>query len=100
MNDMEFTKDAIKRIVASVIERREKLGESAGGSGHFGYTSYNITRISAPVEVQEKGKTLFKVTCTYELVVETEFTYYPDNPPHRFPKEIELLLDREGNVVP
>ena len=59
-----FSEKEIRGIIKVKIDHDENLGEQVSGSGHLGYTSYEIDQISKP----EKNQTT--------LYIETEFTSY------------------------
>ena len=94
-----FTDAQLQEIVKNQIEKDEKLGDQAGGSGHLGFVSYRIKKISDPEESQvEKGRT-WKISYEYVTIVETEFTYYPDNPPYESLHEKTIILDDSGTII-
>lgn len=84
--------EQIRKLITSWINKEEKPGERAGGSGHLGQLSYRIFSIDDPESLEDGWKVCFK----YEVEVFTEFTYLPDNPPHRYMKEGFLVLDEFG----
>ena len=86
-----ITREGLEKIIRSAIESEEKLGEQSGGSGHMGYVDYNIDKIDEPV-LTEEG---YSVSYSYTLIITTEFTYEPDNPPYRVPVSKTLLIDKE-----
>ena len=94
-----LSEETIGEIVKGKIERDESLGEQVGGSGHLGYKSYKIDYISEPEKTQTPNKELFKITYKYTIYIETEFTYYPDNPPHEYKSRKTIFIDRKGNIV-
>lgn len=94
-----LTKDLVKRIVNAQIKKDEKLGQQVGGSGHSGYISYTINQIKEPISVQYEEKTVWKITYTYIINIETEFTYYPDNPPTEYKFLKSILVDNNGEII-
>ena len=82
-----LTKEQIETAVQRQIEKDENLGDQAGGSGHMSYVSYTVDEIGDPVETDYGWEVDYK----YTVVVTTEFTIEPDNPPYTYPKV--------GNVV-
>jgi hypothetical protein len=80
----------IEKLVREKIEREEKPGESAGGSGHLGNVDYRIESIEKPVPV--KGG--FRIKYRYTRIITTEFTFEPDNPPYQVPLEGCLIIDK------
>jgi len=91
-----FTGEELRKIVDSHIRGRERLGEQAGGSGHLGYVSYALGEIGEPVR-GEGG--VWEIPYSYTVLVETEFTYYPDNPPHEYRREGVARVDDEGRIL-
>jgi len=90
-----FSDEQIEDIVRRYIESKEKLGTHSGGSGHMSDISYNIDDISEPEDCEEGCS----VTFQYTIVVISEFTVWPDNPPseHRYAKKI--IIDEKGNIT-
>ena len=86
--------EQIEHLVNQQINKNEKLGSRSGGSGHMGHTSYRIDEINT--RKLEDDKT--EISYTYTLMVETEFTYYPDNPPYEFKNSGIIIVDKEGTV--
>ncbi|TES92211.1 MAG: hypothetical protein E3J87_05890 [Candidatus Cloacimonadota bacterium] len=89
----------IKEILRKHISSTEKLGPQVGGSGHHGSVSLSINEIKPPVEETIDEKKAYRVMFSYTLTVVTEFTIYPDNPPHEDTYEKTIWVDRAGNVV-
>ena len=85
----------MERVARREIERREKLGHAVGGSGHAGFVSYRIDELAA----KAAGEGKIELRCRYVLIVETEFTYYPDNPPAEYAREWSITIDEAGNVA-
>jgi hypothetical protein len=92
---MMHTEEEITEIVKRKIEADEKLGDQAGGSGHLGYVSYTIDEIKTRPLPQGN----IEIQYAYTLIVETEFTVYPDNPPMEYPKNTVLVIDNDKNIV-
>lgn len=90
-----FKKDEIEVIVKQHIESIEKLGDHGSSSGHMGNISYKL--VSFSFSETEDGNV--KVNYSYTTFVETEFTYYPDNPPYEYNYEKELMIDKNKNIV-
>ena len=86
-----ITPEELEKIIRQKIESEEKLGEQSGGSGHMGYVDYDIEKIDEPVLTDEG----YSVNYAYTLIITTEFTYEPDNPPYRVPVSKTLLIDRD-----
>lgn len=95
MSNHMLTEKKIREIVESQIRQDNELGERAGGSGHLSYVSYRIDEI-IPRDLQD-GRT--EIAYTYTLIIETEFTYYPDNPPYEDPRSGIVIVDASGKEV-
>ena len=83
--------EELEQIIREKIETEEKLGEQSGGSGHMGNVHYEIDKIEEPV-LTDRG---YSVKYSYTLVITTEFTYEPDNPPYRVPTSKTVLIDKD-----
>jgi len=88
-------KDVLEQLVSEQIEKTEKLGDRAGGSGHMSHVSFRIDKIKSRKLDREKTE----ISYEYTLMVETEFTYYPDNPPYEYPNVGKLVVDKNGDLV-
>ena len=42
---------------------------------------------------------VWEIPYSYTVFVETEFTYYPDNPPHEYTREGVARVDDEGRIL-
>ncbi|UCE13566.1 MAG: hypothetical protein JSV04_15480 [Candidatus Heimdallarchaeota archaeon] len=91
-----FSEAELKRLINAKIATDEDLGEQVGGSGHLGFSSYEINFISDPVK---KNNKTWKITYEYTVFVETEFTYYPDNPPYEYQYRKTIFVDDDGKIV-
>lgn len=87
--------DEIKSIIKTKIKADEKIGQVAGGSGHFSSTSFSITDFT--VNTTNEGAT--KIYYEYVLSQETEFTHYPDNPPREYQFSKFILLDPKHKLI-
>ena len=94
-----FSEKNLKDIVDKQISKDEKLGDQAGGSGHMSYVSYSIDEIKKPEKAKIDGKDCWKIEYHYTLTVETEFTYYPDNPPYTYKYGKTIFVDGDGNLI-
>ncbi len=90
-----FTEERLREIIAGQIERDENLGSQSGSSGHLGYVESVIDGIDAPL----RSGGVWKVTYRYTVIVTTEFTIYPDNPPQESGYEKTITVDDGGNIV-
>ena len=85
----------IKEIIRKEIEAGNKLGELHGGSGHLGFASYEIKDFNS--KILDTGNT--EIDYSYIIYVETEFTYYPDNPPKEYHYEDKIIVDKDKNLL-
>ena len=83
-----LSKEEIEKLICGKIEREEKLGNQAGGSGHLSFVEYDIDWIGKPVKTEEG----FVIDYRYTLVITTEFTVEPDNPPYTYPKYGKIII--------
>lgn len=90
-----FSEEEINKIVSLKIEADEQLGDQVGGSGHLGYANYLLT----DVETEEREDGTTEIRYSYKVIVETEFTYFPDNPPMEMFRSKVLVIDKEKNVM-
>ncbi len=90
-----ITKDEVEKIVRKHIEEIEKLGDQSGGSGHMSSTSYELNKIS----FNEYEDGCIHVDYSYITYVETEFTYYPDNPPHEYLHERIMVINKDMKII-
>ncbi len=86
-----LTDEKIKDVIESQIRKTEKLGDRSGGSGHMSHVSFRIDDIKS--RNLDGGKT--EISFSYTLMVETEFTYYPDNPPYEISSSGTCIVDRK-----
>ncbi|MFX0125228.1 MAG: hypothetical protein ACFFAE_16495 [Candidatus Hodarchaeota archaeon] len=94
-----FTEKEISEIIKDKIELDENLGEQVGGSGHLGYKSFKIDHINKPKKIITATDKTWRITYTYTLSVETEFTYDPDNPPHEYKYKKAIILDKRRKII-
>ena len=90
-----FTEERLREIVETQIASDEKLGSQSGGSGHLGHVDYVLDGVDEPVRQGEA----WEVTYKYTVIVTTEFTIYPDNPPHENGYKKTITLNEKGDVV-
>jgi len=86
---MKWTKNDIERAVCKDIEEKEQLGDQASSSGHLSFVSYQLDYTKEPL-LTPNG---YLVEYGYTLIIETEFTYYPDNPPYENKRTGQILLE-------
>lgn len=89
-----FSKDEILDIIKRKIEIDEKLGDQTGGSGHKGFVSYQIENFTTRQLSQDQ----LEITYNYCIYVETEFTYYPDNPPMEYPNKKVIVVNKDKQI--
>lgn len=87
--------DEIRKIVWKQIEKDASPGEQVGGSGHLGHVDYKIDGVDEPRKVPGG----WEITYRYMVSVSTEFTIYPDNPPHENGYEKTIVVDETGDVL-
>ena len=73
----------------------ENIGEKAGGSGHLSSTDYTIDEIAEPEKLAE----YYNIKYQYTISITTEFTIYPDNPPHEYSREVVILINDKGELI-
>ena len=88
-------KHQIENIIKRYIKSNHKTGDRAGGSGHMGHVSFTTDEFN--FKKLDNGNT--EVKFKYTIVTDTEFTYYPDNPPGEEHYESNFLLDRNFSII-
>lgn len=90
-----FSEPEIIEIIKQKIESDENLGQQSGGSGQIGFVSYEIkdykTRPVSPDQLE--------ITYNYYKYIETEFTYYPDNPPMHYLITKTILVGLDKKII-
>ncbi len=94
-----FEEAELEEIVKRIIERDENLGDQVGSSGHLGNVSYEIKEIGTPEKVESDSGEGWGVIYTYTIVIVTEFTIYPDNPPHEITYRKKIIIDEKGELI-
>jgi len=92
-------KSKIEKIVTRVITRDEKLGRNTGGSGHSSYSSFVINTLGKPKKIRYHGQDVWKISYKYTIIIETEFTNYPDNPPQEYKYQKSILINYDGRLI-
>jgi hypothetical protein len=95
----KFQEEQLKKIIDQDILIHTKLGEFAGGSGHMSYISYKITKIDPPAAITHNNQSCYKIHYEYTTYTETEFTFYPDNPPYEETYEKTIIIDQLGKIL-
>lgn len=85
----------ILKVIKHVIDKDEKIGYNTGGSGHSAYKSYKIENF----KTQWISDIKCEIHYSYTVYVETEFTYYPDNPPERYQRSRIITINSDGKVI-
>lgn len=73
-----MTEVQLQQLVCQDLKQHETLGEQGSNSGHLVFVSYTIDTIETPAKTPQG----WQITYHYTIITETEFTYYPDNPPY------------------
>ncbi len=90
-----FTEEELQEIVKNKIETDEKLGTQAGGSGHLAYKHFVLNKLTSKQLTEDK----LEIRYSYTVYIETEFTYYPDNPPMEYPNSGVMVVDKNKNII-
>ncbi|MBN2412457.1 hypothetical protein JXQ31_12270 [candidate division KSB1 bacterium] len=90
-----YTDKEILEIIDQKITADEKLGEQAGGSGHLGFVSYQINYF----KTRQISPQRLEIAYSYTVYVESEFTYYPDNPPKPYTHDKKIMVNRDKVIV-
>jgi hypothetical protein len=90
-----FTEKEILEIIKNKIESDTQLGDQSGGSGHMGFVSYEIKDF----KTRAVSSDMLEIAYNYCTFVETEFTYYPDNPPREYLFSHTIIVDRDKKIV-
>ena len=91
-----FSKEEVLEIINKHIEADEKLGDQAGGSGHMGFVSCNLDKY----KTKQISEDVLEITYQYTIFIETEFTYYPDNPPMEYPNKKVIRVNLDKKIIP
>jgi len=94
-----FEEAELEEIVKRIIARDEDLGDQVGSSGHLGNISFDINEIGTPEKVRSSSGEGWEIIYTYTIVVVTEFTIYPDNPPHETTYRKKIIIDENGELL-
>ena len=93
MSEKSFNYGVLEKVVSTRIERDKLLGEHTDGSGHKGHVEYRLDRINEPKWINNEYVEGWEISYEYTLIVTTEFTIYPDNPPYEYRKTKTIVLD-------
>lgn len=92
---MKFTDKEILSIISSYIENIEKIGYQSGGSGNMGYVDYKIDKY----EIKDLSGDNYEIKFDYKIFIETEFTYYPDNPPYEYSHCRTIIINSKKEII-
>lgn len=90
-----FSSTEIEDIINAHIKAIEKTGDRGSSSGHLSSVSIILNKFSYRSIENES----IKIQYSYTKYIETEFTYYPDNPPHEYHISREMIIDKNKNVL-
>ncbi len=94
-----FSVVEVEDIVKNFIRTQEDIGKRSGGSGHSGYINFSLEMVSEPRQITFEGEKCWEIEFVYILVVETEFTYYPDNPPSEYSYQQTITITDDKKIV-
>ncbi|MFW9917313.1 MAG: hypothetical protein ACFFGZ_17035 [Candidatus Thorarchaeota archaeon] len=94
-----FSDSQLRNIVETKIKQEEGLGNQVGGSGHLGNVNYELTEISSPKKVPTECGVGWEIAYCYTIIVVTEFTIYPDNPPYERQYRKTIVIDNMGHII-
>lgn len=92
-------KEIIKNHIQAYLEKVEKIGQNGAGSGHLAFKFLEIDSLSHPVSFSRDNIMGFRIEVHYRILIETEFTFYPDNPPQEYRYSKALFCDKNGKVL-
>ena len=90
-------KEKISENLLRHIEAEENIGHHGGGSGHLSHISVQIDLIEI-LEVSSNNYS-HKAIVNYVKIIESEFTFYPDNPPHEYNYTQTFYLDSDLTIT-
>ena len=88
-------KSKLKELLLGEIEKRHKLGEQVGGSGHLGYVSLTNLEIGEPAEIEYNGEKTFEIPFTFAFINDIAFRisgWFNGILPH-FPTKLDFSFD-------
>ncbi len=90
-----FSEDEIREIINHKIESDELTGYQGGGSSHLAYKTCRMNSFEASrISLRE-----IEIIYQYTVYVETEFTYFPDNPPAEYQHKKIIIVNSKGEVI-
>jgi len=69
----------LEKVIKEEINKKRRLGEHTGGSGHLGFRSIVKFNLGEPREIPHHGEQVYEIICEYEVYTETEFMHSPEN---------------------
>ncbi len=90
-----LSESEIIEIINHKIELDEGTGYKEGGSSHLSYKSFQMNSFeTSRISLQET-----EIIYRYTVYVETEFTYFPDNPPTEYQYKKMILVNSKGKIL-
>lgn len=90
-----LARKTIIEIIRNWLETDECAEAKAGGSGHLSDIGIYIEKL---VTKLDKNQMIF-VEVEYKVIVDSEFTYYPDNPPKGYKYYKSFLINELGDIL-
>ncbi len=90
-----FTENEILELIKMKISQDESLGEKNAGSGHSGFVDYEINLY----DTKQLSEDTIEIKYHYHLIVESEFTSYPDNPPMEYPRLKLIVVNKNKKIL-
>ncbi len=90
-----LSRDELESIVNTQISTIEKIGEHGSSSGHMSSVSYILNKLD--FYNIENGN--IKIHYTYTKYIETEFTYYTDNPPYEYNINRVMIINKKNKSI-
>jgi hypothetical protein len=94
-----FSTSFIHAIVEKIITKSEMINKTSGGSKHLSQKTFKIEEISPLLPATHNKLNGWLLSFMYSITVETEFTYYPDNPPYEYKYLKKVLISDKGAIL-
>ena len=88
-----LSEDKIKAILLEFLKKQEGTGTQTGGSGHLSDIGVFIDKLVISDQTEE-----VEVSVEFIVLIETEFTYYPDNPPKEYKYIQNFKIKMDGKI--
>lgn len=95
---MEQNRQLIKKRILSFVEEQEQIGDQSSGSGHMAFISVEIDD-NFVIKPRENSEFAYAIDFTYTKTIDTEFTYYPDNPPQIYVYSQRCYCDNKYQIT-